>query len=84
MEILIHFILYVAMTTHDMLYIMHIHGQCTLMYSRLLHVFVVTCIDLLLYYTDEWMVLPLGSSLLHFWYGYNVFRPSCYPYALTH
>ena len=85
MEILIHYILYVVMTTCHILYIMPIHGHCTLMYSRLLHVFAVTCRYLSLYCTNEWLVLQLGSSLLHFWDGfYNVFRPSCYPYDLTH
>ena len=85
MEILIHFILYMAMTTHETLYTMPIHGHCTLMYPILLHVFVVTCRDLSLYHIDEWLVLPPGSSLLHFWDGfYNVFQPSCYPYDLTH
>ena len=76
MEILIHCILYVVMTTHDTLYIMPMHGHCTFMYLGLLHVFAVTCRDSLLYCTDEWLVLPPGSSLLHFWDGfYNVFRP---------
>ena len=73
------------MTTHDTLYIMPIHGHCTLMYLGLIHVFAVTCIDLSLYYIDGWLVLPPRSSLLQFWDGfYNVFRPSCYPSDLTH
>ena len=85
MEILIHCVLYVVMTIHDTLYIMHIHGHCTLMYLGQLHVFAVTCWDLSLYCTDGWLVLPPGYSLLHFWDGfYNVFRPSCYPSDLTH
>ena len=46
--------------------------------------FTVTCWDLSLYCTREWLVLPPGSSLLHFWDGYNVFWPSCYPFDLTH
>ena len=85
MEIFIHYILYVAMTTHDILYTIPIHGHCTLMYLGLLYVFVVTCRDWLFYCTDEWLVLPPGSSLIHLWDGfYNVFRPSCYPSDLTH
>ena len=65
--------------------IMPIHGHCTIMYPRLLHfIFTVTCWYVSLYCTNEWLVLPFGSSLLHFWDIYNVFRPSCYPYDLTH
>ena len=52
--------------TWHILYIMPIHGHCTLTYSGLLHVFAVTCRYLSLYCTDEWLVLPPGSSLLHF------------------
>ena len=71
--------------TCHILYIMHIHGHCTLMYLGLLYVFVVTCKDWLLYYTDGWMILPSSSSSLHLWDGfYNVFWPSCYPSNLTH
>ena len=47
-------------------------------------IFVVTCWALSLYWIDEFLVLPPGSSLLHFWDGYNVFWPSCYPSDLTH
>ena len=80
------FILYVAITTHVIFCIMPIHGYCTLMYLGLLYVFVVMCRDWLLYYTDGWLVLPPGSSSLHFWDAfYNVFQPSiCYPSDLTH
>ena len=71
--------------TCHILYIMPIHGHCTLMYPGLLHVFAIACRDWLLICTDEWLVLPLGSSLLHFWdVFYNVFWPSCYPSDLTH
>ena len=71
--------------TFHILYIMPIHGHCTLMYRGLLYVFTVLCRDWLLYCINEWLVLPLGSSLLHFWDGlYNVFQPSCYPFELTH
>ena len=52
--------------TCHILYIMPIHGHCTLMYPGLLHVFVVTCRDLSLYCIDGWLVLPPGYSLLHF------------------
>ena len=51
--------------TCHILYIMPVHGHCTLMYSGLLYVFAVTCRDWLLYYTDGWQVLPPGSSSLH-------------------
>ena len=61
------------MNTHDILYIMPIHGHCTLMYPRLLYVFVVTYRDWLLYYTGGWMVLPLGSSSFHFWDGFIMY-----------
>ena len=85
MEILIHCILYVEMTTHDTLYIMPIHGHCTLMYPRLLYLFAVICRALSLYCTD-WMV---GSSTGLFitpllGWTYNVFRPSYDPSDLTH
>ena len=41
-------------------------------------IFVVICRYLSFYCTDEWLVLPPRSSLLHFWDGfYNVFCPSC-------
>ena len=67
------------------MFIMAIHGHCTLMYSGLLHyIFAVTCLDLSLYCIDEWLVFPLGSSLLHLWDGHNVFRSSCHPSNLTH
>ena len=55
--------------TCHILYIMHIHGHCTLMYLGLLYVFAVICRDWLLYYTNGWLVLPPGSSSLHFWDG---------------
>ena len=96
MEILIHCIssswrydiLYIVRGddhTCHILYIIPIHGHCTLMYPRLLYVFAVICRDWLLYYTDGWLVLPPGSSSLHFWDGfYNVFRPSCYPCDLIY
>ena len=66
------------------LYIMPIHGRCTLMYLGLLYVFVVTWKYWSLYCPNEWLVLPPESSLLHLWDGYNVFWPSCYPSDLTH
>ena len=44
-------------------------------------VFLVICRDWLLYYTDGWLVLPPGSSSLHFW---DVFQPSCYLCDLIH
>ena len=62
-------ILYVAMTTHVIFCIMPIHGHCTLMYLRLLCVLAVMCKFWLLYYTVGWLVLPPGSSSLHFWDG---------------
>ena len=55
------------------LYIMPIHGHCTCMYRRLLYAFAVICRDWLLYYTDGWMVLPPGSSSLHFWDGFIIY-----------
>ena len=71
--------------TCQILYIMPIHGHCTLMYLGLLYVFAVTCRYWSLYCTDEWLVLPPGSSLFHLWDGvYNVFRPWRYPTDLTH
>ena len=61
------------------MFIMHIHGHCTMLYPGLLYfIFVVICWDLLLYCTGEWLVFPPGSSLLHFWDWYNVFLPSFY------
>ena len=96
MEILIHcispswrfYLLYIVHGndhTCHILYIMPIHGHCTLMYPGLLYVFVVICRDWLLYYTDGWLFLPTGSSSLRLWDGfYNVFRSSCYPSDLTH
>ena len=55
-------------TCHS-LYIMPIHGHCTLMYPGLLYVFAVMCRVWLLYYTVGWLVLQPGSSSLHFWDG---------------
>ena len=52
--------------TCHILYIMPIHGHCTLMYLGLIYVFAVISRDLSLYCIDEWLVLPHGSSLLHF------------------
>ena len=64
------------------------HAYSWLLYSYVsvtsMCIFVVICIDLSLYYTGEWLVLPPRSALLHFWDGYNVFRPSCYPSDLIH
>ena len=66
------------------LYIMPIHGHCTLMYSGLLHVYLQShaeiyhCIVLM-----SGCFFP-GYSLLHFWDGYNLFWPSCYPSSFTH
>ena len=54
------------MTTHVIFGIMPIHGHCTLMYPGLLYVPVVMWRVLLLYYTVRWLVLPPGSSSLHF------------------
>ena len=42
------------------LYIMPIHGHCTLMYPELLYVFAVICIYWLLYCTDECWFFHLG------------------------
>ena len=42
------------------------HVHCNLMYVGLLYVFAVICRDWLLYYTNGWLVLPPGSSSLHF------------------
>ena len=60
MKILIY--VYCTWRWPHMLYcIMPIHGHCTLMYSRLLYVFIVICCIFLI----GWLVLPLGSSSLH-------------------
>ena len=53
-------ILYVAMTTYVISCIMPIHGHCTLMYPRLLYVFVVVCRVVLLYYVDWVPGIPFG------------------------
>ena len=66
MDILIYYILYVAMTTHVTFCIMPIHGHGTLMYPVLLYVFAVIYRYWLLYYTDGWLVFPPGSLSLHF------------------
>ena len=59
-------------TCHN-LYIMPIHGYCTLMYPGLLYVFAVMCRVWLWYYTIGWMIFPLGSSSLHFWDGFIMY-----------
>ena len=69
--------------TCHILYIMPIHGHCTLMYPGLLYVFAVICRDWLLYWwmagSSTWFfITPLLGCI------YNVFRPSCYPSYLTH
>ena len=82
---LVHYILYVAMTTCDICLLCLFISIVLLCIQGLLHfIFVVTCWDLSLYCTDERPVFPPGSSLIHFWDWYNVFRPSCYPSDLTH
>ena len=58
-----------AMTTHDILYIMPIHGHCTLMYPGLIYLLAVMCRVWSLYCTFGWLVLPPNSSSLHFWDG---------------
>ena len=77
MEILIYYILYVAMTTHVIFCIMPIHGHCTLIYPRLLYVLAVMCRVWLLYYIVGWLVLPSGSSSLHFWDGIIMYFSHC-------
>ena len=62
-------ILYVVMTPHVIFCIMPIHGHCTLMYLGLLYLLAVMYRDWLLYCTIGWLVLPPGSSSLHFWDG---------------
>ena len=54
------------------------------LYGTIICIFAFICRDLSLYYTNEWLLLTPGSSLLHFSDGYNVFHPSCYRYDLTH
>ena len=83
MEILIHCILYVVMTTHDI---------CI---SCLFMAIVLLCIwDCYMYiYSHKtrfiivlyWWVDGSSTwvSLLHFWDGYNLFWPSCYPCDLN-
>ena len=66
-------ILYVAMTTYVIFCIIPIHGHCTLMYTRPLYVLAVMCRVWLLYYTVGWLVLPPGSSSLHFWDGHIMY-----------
>ena len=55
--------------TCHILYIMHIHGHCTLMYPGLLYVLAFMCRVWLLYYNLGWLVLTPVSSSLHFWDG---------------
>ena len=59
--------------TCDILYIMHIHGHCTLMYPGLLYVFTLICRVVSLYYADWVAGLPLGSSSLHFCDGLTMY-----------
>ena len=56
MDILIYYILYVAMTTHVIFCIMPVHGHCTLMYLGLLHILAVMCrvLIIVLYWLDCW------------------------------
>ena len=56
---------------------MPIHGHCTLMYPGLLYVLVVMCRVWLLYCTIGWLVLPPGSSSLHFWDGLIMYFGHC-------
>ena len=48
-------IFYMAMTTHDTLYIMPIHGHCTLMYPVLLYVYLQSYAEI-----DHCIVLMSG------------------------
>ena len=59
-------------TCHS-LYIMPIHGHCNIMYLGLVYVFAVICKYWLWYYIDGWLVLPPGSSSLHFWDGFIMY-----------
>ena len=70
-------IFYVAMTTYVISCFMPINGHCTLMYPRLLYVFVVICRVVLLYYVDWVAGIPLGFVITPFLgWTCNVFRPS--------
>ena len=79
METILHYILYVVMTTHDIC-LLCLFMAIVLICIRNFYVYFISavrCRYLSLYYTDEWLVLPPGSTLLHFWDYYNAFRPSC-------
>ena len=60
--------------TCHLLYIMPIHGHCTLMYLGLLYVFAVICRDWLLYYAYGWLVLHHSTSRMDFimYFGHHV------------
>ena len=81
---LVHYISYMAMTTCDICYYAYSWPLYSYVYGTATSIFAITWWDLSLYCTNEWLVLPPGYLLLHFWDGYNVFWPSCYPSDLPH
>ena len=81
METVLHCILYMAMTTHDIC-LLCLFMAIVLICIRDFYIYFIStvmCRDLSLYYTDDWLDIPLGSSLLHSWDFYNVFQLSCTP-----
>ena len=67
METILHCILYMVMTTHDIC-LLCLFMAIVLICIRDFYVYFISaliCRDLSLHYTDEWLDLPLGSSLLH-------------------
>ena len=78
------FILYVAITTHVIFFIMPIPGHYTLMYLGLLYLLAVMCRVWLLYCTIGWMVLPLVFSSLRFWDGLAMYFIHCITPLTSH
>ena len=81
MEIIIHCILFVDMTTHDicLLFLLMAIVLICIWDCYAYFISIVICRDLLFCCANEWLILPPGSSLLHSWDCYNVFCPSCTP-----
>ena len=73
LEIMIYCILYMAMTTHVTFCISCLFMAIVLSCIWDCYMYLQSCKDWLLYYTDGWLVLPLGSSSLHFWDGFIMY-----------
>ena len=69
------FIVYCTWQWPHMTFVYHAYSWplYSYVFDTVICVFAVICRDWLLYYTNRWMVLPLGYSSLHFWDGFIMY-----------